>query len=170
MIALPGYARIVRGLPNGEYPFTRLLPRVDESPATQRIASGFMPLAELLKTARVRIQTGNGYVWVDDEIPAIILIEHYYRRGNPADLYLDLLHELTHLRQLAGGQDIWDESHRYVERPTEIEAYAVAVEEGKRLGMSEDEIVRHLSNPWISPADVQILLKNVERFLAPVCS
>jgi hypothetical protein len=51
-------------------------------------------------------------------------------------------------------------------RPTEIEGYAVAVEEGRRLGMSEDEIVVHLSNPWMSPTDVRELLAGIDRFLA----
>ncbi len=124
-----------------------------------------MPIARLLETARVRIERRNGYIWVDDDSPAIILAEHYYHRGSPLDLYLDLLHELTHLRQLAEGQGLWDESLHYVDRPTEIEGYAVAVEEGRRLGMTEADIVRHLSNPWMTPAEVTRLRANVERFL-----
>jgi hypothetical protein len=82
------------------------------------------------------------------------------------DLYLDLAHELTHLRQLAEGKNLWDHSIHYVDRPTEIEGYAVAVEEGLRLGMTETEIIRHLSNPWLSDADVARLRKNIKRFLA----
>lgn len=167
MIELPGYACVNRSLPTGEHPFIRFLPLIEESPAARRIESGLMTLASLVNEVRVRIEPGHGYTWVDDDAPAIVLIERYYREGNPADLYLDLLHELTHLRQLACGWNLWDENYRYVDRPTEIEAYAVAVEEGRRLGMTELEIIRHLSNPWISPADVQSLLKNVERFLAP---
>jgi hypothetical protein len=167
MIGLPGFARITRSLPNGEYPFVRILPWVEESPAARRIECAMIPIRSLLKTARVRIEPGDGYVWVDDEAPAIVLVEKYYRLGNERDLYLDLLHELTHLRQLASGQDLWDESYRYVDRPTEIEGYAVAVEEGLRLGMSESEIIQHLSNPWMSVKDVLILRENVERFVTP---
>ena len=165
MIRLPEYARIVRQLPRGEHPYLALLPLVAESPAVRRIESMAIPIARLLEKARVRIEPCNGFVWVDDEAPAIILTEHYYRRGSPRDLYLDLLHELTHLRQLAEGQGLWDESFRYVDRPTEIEGYAVAIEEGRRLGMTETEVVRHLSNPWMTPADVARLRANVRRFL-----
>jgi hypothetical protein len=82
------------------------------------------------------------------------------------DLYLDLAHELTHLRQLAEGRNLWDHSLHYVDRPTEIEGYAVAVEEGLRLGMTEDEIIRHLSNPWLSEAETARLRENIDRFLA----
>ena len=59
------------------------------------------------------------------------------------DLYLDLAHELTHLRQLAEGKNLWDHSIHYVDRLTEIEGYAVAVEEGLRLGMTEAQILSH---------------------------
>jgi hypothetical protein len=30
--------------------------------------------------------------------------------------------------------------------------------------MTRDEIVRHLSNPWMTRADVRRILRNVERF------
>jgi hypothetical protein len=166
MIELPDYARVVRTLSRGEHPYRSLLPRLVESPAARRIESPATPLGRLLDTARVRIEPGDGYVWVDDEVRAIVLVEDYYRHGNPLDLYLDLIHELTHLRQLAEGQDLWDERFRYVERPTEIEGYAAAIEEGLRLGMTEAEIVRHLSNPWMTRTDVRRLRENVERFIA----
>jgi hypothetical protein len=142
-----------------------MLPLVAESPAVRLIETSKMPIARLLETARVRIERRNGYIWVDDDLPAVILTERYYRHGSRLDLYLDLLHELTHLRQLAEGQSLWDESLHYVDRPTEIEGYAVAVQEGRRLGMTEADIVRHLSNPWMTPADVTRLGANVGRFL-----
>lgn len=140
MVRLPKYARIARQLPCGEHPFFALLALVAESPAVHRIESAATPISRLLETARVQIERRNGYIWVDDDSRAIILAEHYYRRGSPRDLYLDLLHELTNLRQLVEGQSLWDESLHYVDRPTEIEGYAVAVQEGRRLGMTEADI------------------------------
>lgn len=166
MAALPVYARVNRELPRGEHAYVSLLPRVHESPATRRIESPVVPLDALLSMARVRIEPGDGFVWVDEEAPAIVLIEDYYRRGNARDLYLDLLHELTHLRQLAEGRDIWDDRFRYVDRPTEIEGYAIAIEEGRRLGMTEAEISRHLSNPWMSADDVKTLRHHADHLLA----
>jgi hypothetical protein len=165
MIELPEYARVVRTLQRGNHAYGELLPRVADSPAARRIESAATPLQSLLTGARVRIEKGRGYVWVDEEAPAIVLVEKYYRSGNPLDLYLDLIHELTHLRQLAEGQDIWDEQFRYVDRPTEIEGYAVAVEEGLRLGMTEAGILEHLSNPWMTSAEVRRLRENVGQFL-----
>ena len=166
MIHLPEYASVVRTLLSGEHPFVALLPLVEQSPAVRRIESSTVSLGSLLQTARVRIEPGKGYVWIDDELPAIVLVERYYRQGSPLDLYLDLIHELTHLRQLAERRDVWDERFPYVDRPTEIEGYAVAIEEGIRLGMTEDEILRHLSNPWMGSSEVRRLRNNIERFLA----
>jgi hypothetical protein len=166
MIELPPYARVIRALPRGEHPYLALLPLVRESPAARSIASCAISLDQLLDRARVRIEPGDGYIWVDDEAPAIVLVEKYYLEGSCLDLYLDLLHELTHLRQLVEGLELWDDGFRYVNRPTEIEGYAVAVEEGRRLGMTESEILQHLSNPWMSRPEVALLYENITRFLA----
>ncbi|HYK90264.1 MAG TPA: hypothetical protein VE398_15925 [Acidobacteriota bacterium] len=166
MSKLPDFAKVMRSLPSGEHPYLALLPRVSESPAARRIESALTPLGPLLAMARVRIQPGEGFVWIDDDAPAVVLVERYYQHGHPRDLYLDLLHELTHLRQLAEGHNLWDERFSYVDRPTEIEGYAIAIEEGCRLGMTETDVLRHLSNPWINRADLRRLRDNVARFLA----
>jgi len=165
MIELPEYAQVIRTLSCGDHPYRSLLPRLEKSPAARRIESPTTPIASLIDSARVRIQSGDGYLWIDVNIPAIMLIENYYRKANSVDLYLDLAHELTHLRQLAEGKNLWDRSLHYVNRPTEIEGYAVAVEEGLRLGMTEAQIMRHLSNPWLSSAEVKRLRKNIQQFL-----
>ena len=165
---LPEYALVVRTLECGFYPFRRLLPRFEESPSVHRIATADMPIELLLDAAFVEISKGEGFCFVNVENPVkpfIMLFESYYLQGNPLDLYLDLAHELTHLRQYAEGKDLWDHDLHYVDRPTEIEGYAVAIEEGIRLGMTEEQIVRHLSNPWLSPAETTRLRHNIENFL-----
>jgi hypothetical protein len=165
MIDLPEYAQVVRTLESGKHPYRGLLPRFEESPAARRIESAAFPIGALLDSARVLIKPHKGYCYVDVNIPAIVLSETYYAQANPLDLYLDLAHELTHLRQLAEGKNLWDHSLHYVDRPTEIEGYAVAVEEGLRLGMTEEQVVKHLSNPWLNNDEVARLRKNIEQFL-----
>ncbi len=163
---LPNFARLDRSLPAGLHPYLALLPRAAESPALRRIETAAFPAGRLLESARVLIQPGEGYAFVDVEWPAIVLFESYYRRGSALDLYLDLLHELTHIRQLQEGHDLWDERFEYVDRITEIEGYAVAVEEGRRLGMTDEHVIRHLSNPWMTPEDVRRLDEHIVKFLA----
>ncbi len=163
--SLPAYARLNRSLPPGNHPFLAVLPKVARSPALRRITGDPAAQARLLERACVQIRGGRGYAFVDVEIPCIVVSEWYFREGDERDLYLDLLHELTHLRQLEEGLDVWDERFEYVERPTEIEGYAVAIEEGRRLGMTDEDVVRHLSNPWMTDKDVHRLLGYVDTFL-----
>ncbi len=165
MIELPEYAQVVRTLGRGTHPYRSLLPRFEESPAAGRVETEAFPIGPLLDNALVRIKTHKGYCFVDVQIPAIVLSDDYYARANPLDLYLDLAHELTHLRQLEEGRNLWEHSIPYVDRPTEIEGYAVAVEEGLRLGMTEAQIIRHLSNPWLNDDEVARLRENIEQFL-----
>ena len=164
-IELPEYAHVIRILDCGMHPYRTLLPGLEASPAVRRIESPAIPIGPLMDNARVNIVPHDGYCYVEVKIPAIILAADYYRRANPLDLYLDMAHELTHLRQLAEGKNLWDHSLHYVDRPTEIEGYAVAVEEGLRLGMTEAEVMHHLSNPWLSSAEVNRLRQNISRFL-----
>ena len=165
-IELPEYARVVRNLPCGDHPYRKLLPRIDESPVRRRIETQKTPFDQLVDNAVVRIKKRErGYCYVDVAVPAVTVTEQYYRNGNDLDLYLDLAHELTHLRQHMEGENIWDHGTPYVDRSTEIEGYAVAVEEGRRLGMTEADVMNHLSNPWMSKEEVARLLDNIEKFL-----
>lgn len=162
---LPDFASVDRTLAAGLHPYLDLLPRALESPALRRAVPDAAHRERLVRDCTVYIQPGAGYCYIDVERPCIVLGEDYYRTGTPLDLYLDLLHEFTHIRQLHEGHDLWDERFAYVDRPTEIEGYAVAVEEGRRLGMSDEDVVSHLSNPWMDEEDVERLTHHIQAFL-----
>jgi len=162
---LPHYARIDRGLRPGDHPYLELLPAVAASPALQRISPDPRVRQRLVERAVVQIRGQRGYAFVDVEAPCIVLSEWYYAHGGPLDLYLDLLHEVTHLRQLTEGFDLWDERFEYVDRPTEVEGYAVAIEEGRRLGMTEHDVFQNLSNPWMTEAEVRRLIGHIDTYL-----
>jgi hypothetical protein len=163
---LPEFARVNRSLPAGMHPYLALLPHAAQSPALARITSSPQAAEGLLKDALVMVAPGRGYAYVDVGTPCIVLSEWYYRGGAALDLYMDLLHELTHIRQHHEGMDLWDERFAYVDRITEIEGYAVAVEEGRRLGLSPAAIIQHLSNPWMTRDDVMRLVRSIDGFLA----
>lgn len=154
------------------HPLLSILPELLTSPALPRICPDAFKRPALLSDSLIQLRGGEGqFAWVDVIPPGggpafIVLSDWYYRNGWELDLYLDLIHELTHLRQLHDGWDLWDQRFPYVDRPTEIEGFAVAVEEGRRQGWSEVEVRRHLHNPWMSAEDVSKLLVNIDRFLS----
>lgn len=164
-IDLPPFARVERGLAAGLHRYLAVLPGAAQSPGIRRIEPDPARQKRLLDEARVKIQPGAGFAYVDVEVPCIVLAEQYYRTGTDLDVYLDMLHELAHIRQHHEGKDLWDERFAYVDRPTEIEGYAVAVEEGRRLGMTDEEVIAHLSNPWMDDEDVRRLEQHVKDFL-----
>ena len=166
MLTLPTYARLNRNLPPGEHPLSTLLPGILESPALTQIEPDESDRKRLVACARVLICGPEGFAFVDVEGQRIILSESYYSTGRDVDLYLDLIHELTHLRQLSQGFDLWDDRFDYVERPTEIEAYAVSIVEAQRFDMSEAEIRDYLTVPWLSDGEVDRLLEHVSGFLS----
>jgi hypothetical protein len=163
--ALPAFARVDRTRPAGLHAYLELLPGARESPAMRRAVPDASLREKLLQDCRVHLAPGAGYCYIDVERPCIVLGDEYYRTGAELDLYLDLLHEFTHMRQLHEGADLWDERYAYVDRPTEIEGYAVAVEEGRRLGMTDEEVLSHLDNPWMDEEDVARLTRHVQEFL-----
>jgi len=52
--------------------------------------------------------------------------------------------------------------YRYVERPTEVEAYRYTVEEARRLGLSDERICRYLKTEWMNADDLRQLAKTLE--------
>lgn len=165
-LKLPDFARLDRARKPGLHPYLAIFPRADECPGVRRIEPDATKRAGLLADARIDLRPGPGFAYIDVEQPAIVLAQEYYRTGSDLDLYLDLLHELTHIRQHHEGKDLWDERFAYVDRPTEIEGYAVAVEEGRRLGMEDDDVIEHLTNPWMDKADVARLEESVRKLIA----
>ena len=89
----------------------------------------------------------------------LVVSSHYFNKGDRVDKYLDIIHELVHIRQFMDGKELFDDAHSYVERPTEIEAYQYVVDEARKLGLSDDRICNYLKTEWISDEDLKRLAK-----------
>lgn len=163
---MPPFATINRNLPMGLHSYTRILPGIAHSPAMKRVEPDDAKREEFIKNAKVRIAMNPDYAHIDVKEGVVLVSWWYYHAGADLHLYLDLMHELTHIRQLRDGADLWDAKYSYAQRPTEIEAYAVATEEGRRLGMTPAQIEEHLHNPWMTDADVAGLTKAIDVLLA----
>ena len=116
---------------------------------------------EVLRECKIDVVPEDMYMYIDDEAGNVVAGLGYLREGDEKVLHLDILHELTHIRQWHEGKELWDRRYSYVDRPTEIEAYEVAVKEARRLGMSDREIADYLRVEWTSRSEHERLCKHL---------
>ena len=103
-----------------------------------------------------------GYMGVDDTDGHLMVNGRYLKSGVKTDIYLDVVHELCHVKQWMDGRELFDSNYEYVDRPTEVEAYRYTVQEAKRIGFSTEQILQYLKTEWMTPADLKRLVKNID--------
>lgn len=113
---------------------------------------------EVLRNLRVEfVSSRRAYMGVSDIDGHLIVGAHYLKDGDITEIYLDVIHELVHLKQFADGKELFESRYNYVDRPTEIEAYEVAVKEARRLGLSEEQIYTYLRTEWMTDEEFKRL-------------
>ena len=116
---------------------------------------------EVLHHLTVEISWIFGYMYVDGSDGHLVISKNYLNNGDKTDIYLDLIHELCHVKQFMDGKELFDPRYDYVERPTEIEAYRYCIQEARRLGLSDERIRCYLRTEWMSENDFKKLEKSV---------
>lgn len=118
--------------------------------------------AAILRGLKVEFFTSRwGYMGVSDEDGHLIVSTHYLRTGKLRDIYLDVVHELVHVKQFRDGRKLFPRGFEYPDSPTEIEAYKHCIAEGRRLGMTDPQILEYLKVIWMDEKDVRRLALNV---------
>jgi hypothetical protein len=102
-----------------------------------------------------------GYMGVNDEDGHLMVNKRYLSTGSRKDIYLDVVHELCHVKQHMEGRELFDPRYDYVDRPTEIEAYRYAVQEAKRIGLSATDIRMYLKTEMMSTDALDKLIRNM---------
>ena len=102
-----------------------------------------------------------GYMGVDNSDGHLLVNGRYFNSGDKTDIYLDVVHELCHVKQWMDGRELFDPQYDYVDRPTEVEAYRYTVQEAKRIGLDENRILQYLQTEWMSEEDLRRLIKNM---------
>ena len=152
--------KVNRRLGPGPKALTAVFPGIDKDPHFQRLFNDGLRDQVLLET-KVNLVPEDAYAYIDDERGWVNLGLGYLRSGEEKTLYLDILHELTHIRQWREGKEQWDRRYSYVDRPTEIEAYETAVRVARDLGMTDGEIADYLRVEWTSREDHARLCKRL---------
>ena len=103
-----------------------------------------------------------GFRMVETTDDVIVVAQSHLRNSPRMEVYLDIIHEFLHILQRRQGRVIWPRaSLAYVDRPTEIEAYAFSIAEARRLGVPDSYLRRYLHVPWATHSENLRLLRNV---------
>jgi hypothetical protein len=147
-------------VPIAKHPFMEYFKGFEKLPAVREIFGA--ETERVLQELQVEFFSSKfGYMGVSDEDGHLIVSAYYLKNGDPLSKYLDIVHELVHVRQYREGKPLFDESYEYHDRPTELEAYKHAVKEARRLGMSDQEIFEYLKVDWMSEDEVRSLSRNL---------
>lgn len=124
---------INRDTPIGSFPFKDVFGGFEKVAAVKSIfGSG---TDRVLSALQVDVEDGRGYMRINAEKGSVIVNTKYLKEGDETHLYLDVVHELVHIRQHTEGKELWDKRYAYVDRPTELEAYRAALGEARRIGL-----------------------------------
>jgi hypothetical protein len=148
---------INRDVPIGRLPFKDVFGGFEKVAAVRSIFG--RSTNRVLTDLEVEIEDGRGYMRVNDKRGSVMVNAKYLKEGEAVHLYLDVVHELVHIRQLKEGKELWDRRYAYFDRPTELEAYQVALGEARRLGLKKEEIIDYLKVDWVTDEEFARFLR-----------
>ncbi len=153
MVVESGFGvRIERRAPTKLYPFTRFFRGFETVPMVRELFGA--RTERVLRSLRVEFFSARfGYMGTSDEDGHLLISSRHLATSDLRTVYLDLVHELCHVRQFRAGKPLFYPKLSYVDAPSEIDAYRRTVREGRRIGMSDRELSEYLKVEWISPAE-----------------
>jgi len=103
-----------------------------------------------------------GYMSVSDEDGHILISTNHLKNADVRVLYLDVIHELFHVKQFMEGKNLFQNEFEYVDSPIEVPAYRFTIEEAKRIGMQTSEIIEYLKVEWVTEEQHARLVKTLD--------
>jgi hypothetical protein len=151
---------IDRDAPVRLHPFTAYFKGFENVEAIRSIFG--RKTASVLKNLKVEFFSAKfGYMSVSDDDGHLLISTHHLKNSEFRILYLDVVHELFHVKQFMDGKKLFQEEFEYVDSPIEVPAYKFTIEEAMRIGMKRDEIVEYLKVEWVSEEQHLRLLKSL---------
>jgi hypothetical protein len=115
---------------------------------------------ETLQNLPVEFTNCTLYMRVDNETGHLLINPEYFGKGDTSDIYLDIIHELVHVKQFMEGKTS-NKEQNYVQRPLEIEAYKITVNEARALGIDEAKILDYLDSDLVNEAELRMLAETL---------
>ena len=154
--------KVNRELRAGRYRLRDVFSGLEGVKSLQKCIGDNGRLGKILEETYVTLTNEPEYMYINDRDGSLIVGLDYLKTGALRYLYLDVIHELVHVKQHLDGKKLFDKSYSYVDRPTEIEAYKCCVEEARKIGMTESALTDYLYVEWITRAEHRRLLKTLE--------
>jgi hypothetical protein len=175
----PGRFRPSKHTPAGRFPLLKVFAGLEETVPFQKYPGDDGANLRVARHTWAEVTEGPGWMYVappktPPEIRAagfrmvetsddVIVVGRSHLVNSPRmDVYLDIIHEFLHILQRKQGREIWPRRNiPYVDRPTEVEAYAFSIAEARRLGVPDNYLRDYLDVPWLRKAEYSRLLRNV---------
>src|SRR6266849_6097845 len=136
--------KINRNVTPGDYSLAEIFDGLQEVDILIKVFKTKKELDDVFLKTKVIVEESDHYMYVKNEDASVVIGFRHLQNSDSKILYLDIIHELVHVMQQRQGLDLYNKSYAYVDRPTEIEAYEIAVMEAKNLGMNNKEIFDYL--------------------------
>ncbi|HEV2193628.1 MAG TPA: hypothetical protein VGR54_08440 [Nitrosopumilaceae archaeon] len=156
--------KINRNITPGDYLLAEIFDGLQEMDILTKVFKTKEELDDVFLKTKVIVEESDHYMYVKNDDASIVIGFGHLQNSDSKILYLDIVHELVHVMQQRLGLDLYNKSYAYVDRPTEIEAYEIAVLEAKNLGMNDEEILDYLLVDWITPEEHKRLASHVGLF------
>ncbi len=153
--------RINRGLEPGRYRLEDVYPGIRGYGVLSDIFAGTAGIDEVMDRTGVSVADIPHEMFVSNDDGSVTIGLNHLRRAPDEILYLDIIHELCHVKQHLQGRELYDRSRAYVDRETEIEAYDVTVKEARRIGLTEKAILDYLRVSWITSEEHRRLARRL---------
>ena len=156
--------KINRNITPGDYSLAEIFDGLKEVSILMKVFKTKEELDNVFLKTKVIVEESDHYMYVKNDDASVVIGFRHLQNSDSKILYLDIVHELVHVMQQRQGLDLYNKSYAYVDRPTEIEAYEIAVLEAKNLGMNDEEILDYLLVEWITPEEHKRLASHVGLF------
>jgi hypothetical protein len=152
---------INRRLEPGQYRLSEVFADIRTYDILPAIFADAEEINEIMVQTKVFVVDRPHEMFVDNDDGSITIGLTHLRCSSDEILYLDIIHELCHVKQHLQGRDLYDKHKAYVDRETEIEAYQVNVQEARRIGLNDDAICDYLRVAWITPEEHKRLVRKL---------
>ncbi len=175
---------IARSIPVGRHPLLEAFPGADRLPIANKVEPDPRERERLFRETEIELVDQDMWMYVAPrEVPkdlrrrwkpvvsadkdCIVVGAPHLRESSALTLYMDIYHELCHVRQRRHGADLWPPGISYVRRWTEIDAYRIVIEDARRLDASDEFLRDYLKVEWIDAGEYRELLQTLDVPPAP---